>query len=359
MGREMLKRPSCPFCGDFINRPRELATRRPGEMPVGSCTCGAVYACDITGHNLGAAMIEALVFGCNMDWDLAWDLLPEEDYLEKQVEHYDIVNHIIVPGGVFEARKIAGVLYFIRLHDDVLEVTADGVQKMLTRAKPVTPEGPTRSKKQILLSKREVELFVRSFRPEPIVEIARKDRRIIRNLQRLLYTPDTAFRSRAAEILGMAAAVIADQDPETISKLLQRLFTAITDTAASSWGSFEAIAEIISHRAELFGGYIPQLFSFLGDETRRADCLRAVGTIAKARPDLLRKHTFHFIPFLDDPAASVRGYAAWLLGNLGASEARQDLEKLLDDDHPLELYENGTLEEKKVGQIAKEAIERL
>jgi hypothetical protein len=62
----------------------------PHEMPVGSCSCGAVYACDETGHNLGSAMIEALVFGCNMDWDLAWGLLPEEDYLEKLVENYDL-----------------------------------------------------------------------------------------------------------------------------------------------------------------------------------------------------------------------------------------------------------------------------
>jgi len=61
IGRQVIKKPTCPFCGIFIEKPKELSTRMPGEMPVGSCSCGAVYACDETGHNLGSAMIEALV----------------------------------------------------------------------------------------------------------------------------------------------------------------------------------------------------------------------------------------------------------------------------------------------------------
>jgi len=77
--KEPTREVTCPFCGKPIERPRELATHRPREMPVGSCTCGAVYAYDATGHNLGAAFVEALVFACNWDWDLAWGLLPEED----------------------------------------------------------------------------------------------------------------------------------------------------------------------------------------------------------------------------------------------------------------------------------------
>ena len=52
MGREIATRPACPFCGHLVERPAE----KPGEMPVGSCTCGAVYAFDETGHSLGTAM---------------------------------------------------------------------------------------------------------------------------------------------------------------------------------------------------------------------------------------------------------------------------------------------------------------
>ena len=118
-GRDIVEQPTCPFCHLPIEKPEELDTRRPGEMPVGACSCGAVYACDVTGHNLGTAMIEALVFSCNGDWDLAWDLLPEEDYLESQVTNYDCESHLIVHGNAYGGRHIRGTLYFIKLHDDI------------------------------------------------------------------------------------------------------------------------------------------------------------------------------------------------------------------------------------------------
>jgi len=51
----------------LIQRPDQVPSR---EMPLGTCSCGAVYACDVTGHNLGSAMIEALVHACTGDWDL-------------------------------------------------------------------------------------------------------------------------------------------------------------------------------------------------------------------------------------------------------------------------------------------------
>jgi len=74
--------PKCPFCGEPIEPPKEVPSARILEFPRNVCkNCGAVYVYDATGHNLGAAYVEALVFACDDDWDLAWQLLPEEDYL--------------------------------------------------------------------------------------------------------------------------------------------------------------------------------------------------------------------------------------------------------------------------------------
>jgi HEAT repeat protein len=207
--------------------------------------------------------------------------------------------------------------------------------------------------------KKEIEDLVKQFRLDPILSIAREDKRIIRHLQRLLYSGDDLFRQRAAEILGQVSAVIAETDSGAISKLLQRLFTSVMDTAASSWGAFEAIGEIISHKTELFAGYIPQLYQFFDDKRQRAQALQAIGKIAKSRPDLIVKARTFFIPFLRDPDPFVRGYTTWLLGNLGADEALKDLEKLRDESHEIDIYENGKLEKKTVGQVALEALEKL
>ncbi|MBW1799668.1 MAG: PBS lyase, partial [Deltaproteobacteria bacterium] len=133
-GREIVDKPSCPFCGAFIERPVELALRMPTEMPLGRCACGAVYACDVTGHSLGTAMIEALVFACGGDWDLAWGLLPEEDYLEKQMGQYDYETHLIIHGGIYGGRRIAGKLFFIRLHQDVREVTDQDTRRLIEKS---------------------------------------------------------------------------------------------------------------------------------------------------------------------------------------------------------------------------------
>ena len=361
-GRTLTQRPTCPFCGTLIEKPKELNTRRPIEMPVGSCSCGAVYACDETGHNLGSAMIEALVFGCDMDWDLAWGLLPDEDYRQEITEDYDYVNHLTVPGGFLEGRRISGALFFVRLHEEVQEVTTDGVRKRLDRATPVVGSedlSRTDGPKKKAFSKQEIEELVREYKIDPILAVAAQDRKLIRNLQRLLYSGDDLFRLRAAETLGRVSAIIAERDPGAISKLLQRLFYAITDTAAFTWGAFEAIGQIIAHKAELFSGYVPQLYQFLPNKDLRAQVLQTVGTIARVRPDLFRKHTFHFISFLTDPDFQVRGYAARILENLSAHEAREALEKLRDESLEIGIYDNGSLQQKTVGQVASEALEKL
>jgi len=355
----LVKRPTCPFCGLLIERPRELTTRRPTEMPLGSCSCGAVYACDETGHNLGSAMIEALVFGCDMHWDLAWDLAPEEDYLEERVEQYDYVNHLIVPGGFLESRKISGVLFFIRMCEDVQELASDGVRRSLEKAVSLKADPATKAARKTILTKEEVEDHVRAFRVDSIVSVAQQDKRILRNLQRLLYSGDELFRRKAAEILGMVSADIARNDPGTVSRLLQQLFSAVEDTAAFTWGAFEAIGEIIKHSAGLFGGYIPRLYGYVADETKRAQVLQVIGNIATSSPELIRESAFHFIPFLCDPDPSVRGYTARLLGDLSVMEAREELEKLREDPHEITFYENGNLERKSVGLVTEQALTRL
>ena len=361
LGKEFASRPRCPFCGIIIDRPKELSTRRQGEMPVGICSCGATYACDETGHNQGSAMIEALVFGCDMDWDLAWELLPEEDYIQEIVETYDYKNHLIVHGGFFEGRRIAGILFFIKLHEEVREVTADGVLKRIKAAvpKPVPDDNKPCDTGKKALSKKEIEKLVKKYDVDSLLHAAGNDKKLLRNLQRLLYSGDNLFRHRAADILGQVSAVIGRQDPGSISKLLQGFFYAISDTAASSWGAFEAIGEIISRKPDQFAGYIPQLFQYMADHDRRAMALQAIGRIAGARPDLLRKYNLRFMPFLDGPDPLVRGYAAWLMGNLRVDESRKKLEGLIGEAYEIEIYENGDLNKTTVGQVASNALKTL
>ena len=359
-GKSPIKKPTCPFCESIIEKPKELSIRRPGEMPVGACSCGAVYACDESGRNMGSALIEALVFGCNMDWDLAWGLDPEEDYQWEVIDNYDLNTHLVIPGGFYESRRIAGALFFVRLHKDVQETTSEGVTKRLAKTVPASPKKPPkRSKKDKALTKKMVEKLVRDYHIEPILDAVWEDKKIIRYLQRLLYSGDDLFRRRAAETLGKACAIVGESDPGITSKLLQGLFYSITDTAAFAPGAFEAIGEIISQRADLYAGYVAQLYQFLADETRKVQAIQAISRIAKASPAALRKHTFYFFQFLEDPDPTICGYTALLMGNLGAFEAKGDLEKLVRESHEIEIFEDGNLKIKTVGQVASEALTKF
>lgn len=357
-GRDIIAKPTCPFCGMVIEKPGELDTETQTEMPVGKCSCGAVYACDVTGHNLGTALAEALVFGCDGDWDLAWDLLPEEDYMEAQVNNYDLDTHLVIHGGVYQGRRIAGTLYFVRVYRDIPGVTEEA-KKGLDRVAAVSQRSSRKKRERKVLSKKEVAAFVEAYDLNPLLDVAKEDKRIIRDLQRLIYSVDKRLRLRATDALGKVSRVIAEYDPGAISKLLQRLFSASADTASSSWGCLDAIGEIISNSPEQFGGYMPQLYQFAGDRALLAEVLRALGNIGGKRPDLIRKTTYRFIPFLQDPDPEIRGYAAILLGNLGAKEAKDDLTGLEEDSAGLEVYRNGQLEKQTVGQLASEALAKL
>jgi hypothetical protein len=364
--KEVTREAVCPFCGLAIERPKELAGERVREMPLGQCLgCGAVYAYDATGHNLGAAFSEALVFACNDDWGLAWNLLPDEDYLQAVVERYDLETHRVIPNGTLGDRRVRGALFFVRLQEDIQELTRDAVQQKLRAArpaspKPAPPEPPPAETAAGPLSKKEVEALVANYQLDPVIAAARRDRKIMRHLQRLLCAGDELVRLRAAEALGKVAGELVTTDPAAVVSVFQGLFNHFADSSASNWGSVDAIGEVIANAPDLFAGYIAKLFPLLTEESVRPAAVKALARIAAVRPDAVRRRIFFpLLPFVQDKNPQTRGYTALLLGWLGGPEARQLLKMLRDDSTPIGVYEKGRIVTKTVGQIANEALATL
>ncbi len=65
------------------------------------------------------------------------------------------------------------------------------------------------------------------------------------------------------------------------------------------------------------------------------------------------------LPYIEDSDKVIRGYAAWALGEMGALEAVNKLEKLKKDNSRIIFYENGDLKEKTIGEIAINALKKL
>ena len=389
MKGQLLKAPPhCPICGDEIDHPQAQQLRKLGEFNVGNCRCGAVYASDPTGHNIGSAMIEALVFACNDDWDLAWDLLPDEDYLTGRVENYDETTHQVLEQKHVDGRYVRGVLYFVRLQDEIGQIarrrranhpapsspaalepveTASGAaeqdQEIRDRGSFHPPpleaqRDPKRKRRRA--DKGEVKKLALEGNISALVELSFDDAKTLRFLQRLLYTPDDDERWWVAHVTGEVCARVATRQPGMVSDLLHRLFEASSDSAASSWGLVETMGSIIAARPDIYGGFTRHLLRYINHVSTRHLVLWALGSVAGARPDLARVDQYYqLFNLLNDPDPMVRAMTVRLLGRVGASEVKSRLEALSREQTPVTYHENGRPLSTTVGELAAQALRQL
>ncbi len=367
--------PWCPFCGQKVGRATDAIERKMQEFQVGRCECGAVYTCDPTGHNIGAAMVETLVFACDDNWDFAWDLMPEDDYLTGRVEDYDEVTHQVVNTRNLDGRPVRGVLYFVRLHTEISEISRrvkekkDEQKEKNTAAvkptveifnQPVPPVEPDSTGKKLRANKKVVAEAREKKDIDLLVRLCLDDKKTLRLLQRLLYDADEARRWETAWIIGQVCARIASRMPGQVSELLHRLFEACSDSAAAPWGMIETLGEVIAARPDIFGAFNRHLLNYMGDASTQVQVVWALAKIAETRPDLIRETPFfNLFHFLKHPNPAMRGLVAQLLGRIRATEVTMQLMELSSDEAELEIWEKGVAEKYRVCDLVKTALAQI
>ncbi|HEC96680.1 MAG TPA: hypothetical protein ENI58_00740 [Nitrospirae bacterium] len=117
--KSVLTEPRCPFCHEFFERPHNVTTDL-GFFQGGICPCGAVYACDPTGRNLGEAFVDALTYACKEDWSLAWGLVPDEDYSQNVLNYNRRMHRVLPKRGRANDRVPSGKLIFIKVREGAL-----------------------------------------------------------------------------------------------------------------------------------------------------------------------------------------------------------------------------------------------
>ncbi|MCS7279826.1 MAG: hypothetical protein NZ530_07230 [Thermodesulfobacteriaceae bacterium] len=279
------KVPTCPFCRRFIGKPTYLSMG-VSDFEAGKCECGSVYVCDVTGHNRGAAFVEALLMACAGDWDLVWELVPEEDYQEIWIENYDFSTHRIFGDSFYEGRRISGVLCFIKLAKDLEELKSKE-KESLFRKKEAYPKIEKRK-----LSKLEMEKFIENLNYSELIAYHLSEPLNLNLLQRFLYHPDPIFRKKVILVLGKIAEKMVEIYPEKVLELIKRLIYASVDSASSAWGALEAVGEIISTTKERFGIFVRNLLAFLDLEEWRLLGLYALLRIAQNNPQVLKKERY-------------------------------------------------------------------
>lgn len=364
-------RPWCPFCGQKVGRASHAPVRKMNEFPVGRCQCGAVYTCDATGHNVGAAIVETLVYACNDNADFAWELMPEDDYLTGRIENYDEISHRVVAEKNIDGRAVRGVLYFVRLHADARDIAKRIAEKREEVLEQTVPEfrssfaiavepAPDPGRIRRKADKKLVRELVDSDDVDGLVSLCLDDKKTLRLLQRLLYDPVPENRWRVAWVIGRVTARTSTREPGPVSELLHRLFEACSDSAATPWGMVETIGYVVAMRPDIFGAFARHLLNYIKEPSTCDQVLWALAEIADKRPDLIRDMPFYnLFHFLNHPDGQIRGQVVRLLGRIRASEATLQLLELSRDQARFAWCRDGQLVTSTVAEAVSEALHVL
>jgi hypothetical protein len=315
-------------------------------------------------------MVEALVYACGDNWDLAWELMPEDDYLTGRIENYDESLHQVVEMKNIDGRYVRGVLYFVRLHTEMSELAQRLKEKKDHQVVESAPIGkgrvpimeaaPARDRVRRKATKQAVKEMVDRADIDGLVASCFDDKKTLRLMQRLLYDPDEEERWHTAWVIGQVSARVASREPGQVSELLHRLFEACSDSAATPWGMVEAIGYVIAERPDIFGAFTRYLLRYIGEQSTQMQVIWAMGEIARTRPDLIRDTPFfNLFHFLQHPEPQVRGLIARLLGRVKATEAALQLMVLRDDNAALIVRENGKASTTTVAAEAVKAISAI
>jgi HEAT-like repeat protein len=189
-----------------------------------------------------------------------------------------------------------------------------------------------------------------------LVDLAGRESPVTGLLLQFLYDPRDPLHWRALEGLGH----VAHGHPRQVQKVISRLLWLLNEDSGSfGWGAAAALGEIGRHELSVVAEIIPMFCGFLEETFSRAPMLWGIGRMAEVHPDKLDEVVPCLFACLEDEDPLVRGLSAWALGNLKEKKAREPLEKLLADDAPVMLYDQGNLRPTSVAELAREALVAL
>lgn len=181
------------------------------------------------------------------------------------------------------------------------------------------------------------------------------------------YDRSQRVKWRAVAVMGVIVSGMAEYEMESARVIMRRLMWNLNDESGGiGWGSPEAMGEIMARNdkiADEYGGilgsYVRRDQNFLEHEGLQRGSIWGVGRLAAIRPALLQDTAEDLRIFLASPDPYHRGYSAWALGNLGDAKAVPDIERLIDDHSPIEMFIDLEFATTDVAHLAKAALTEI
>ena len=197
---------------------------------------------------------------------------------------------------------------------------------------------------------------------EEVAAMAVRRQRVLGSLVALTFDPERLISWRAVEAMGLACDRLADADPDRVLQQVRRLYWLMSEESGGiCWRAPEAMAEIVRRQPELLAEYVPIVVFLLQEmaaedlEHFRAGVLWGIGRLGRIGSDHVAEVVPAIAAALDDADPQVRGMAAWCLAAVGAAGQAAGRPDLLDDEGPVELYEERHLTHTSVGDLVRRA----
>jgi len=201
-------------------------------------------------------------------------------------------------------------------------------------------------------------------RMEEIADLGEEHRRVLVLLRSLTFDSDPLVGWRAVEAMGEVAGRIADNDPDSVLQTLRGLVWLLSEESGGvCWHGPAAMAEIVRRTPGQSAQYLPITLSLLNEmadedlDHFRPKILWGIGRLGPmAKPDL--EMVLPAIEAsLDNPDPQHRGMAVWCLGRVGREELFAERTDLLEDNEPVEIYENGSITRTNVRDLVMQALD--
>lgn len=193
-------------------------------------------------------------------------------------------------------------------------------------------------------------------------------KKTISTLMGILYSTNEKKKWHAVTLMGQLMDRLARQEIESARIMLRRILWNLNEESGGiGWGMVEAMGEILAVNPQLAGEYGNMLVSYMREENflehpvQQQGLMWAIGRLGMVRPEILLKYNAdgYMSVYLESTDRKVAGLTCRNFGILDIKEAAPHMKEFTDLDIPIRLYENRRLFTTTVGQLAREALDRL
>lgn len=209
-------------------------------------------------------------------------------------------------------------------------------------------------------SKKEIITLLEKKDYNALSKLALADRKVVSSLISLTYDKDKALSWRAMEAIGLITKDLSESDPGAVRNIANRLLWMMRDESGGiPWSAPEILGEIVKNNPRLCSDIALIITSFHDEKMFTSGVLRALGRMGKINVETVDYAVPILRSYLTSADNTLRGYAAWALGEMGASESSGELENMKHDPGHVKFYEEGEIKDRNIGEIAEAALAKI